>query len=71
MISTQACTQVVEKVGYLVGIGSLRTQVRHLRGSGGMLPQENFGFLDLLRWFLVQFWSNKALLTSKLLRDLF
>ena len=44
----QARTQVVEKVGYiLVGTG-LRTQVCHLGVCGGMLPQENFGFLDLL-----------------------
>ena len=30
------------------------------RGVLGMLPQENFGFLDLLRSFLMQFWSNKV-----------
>ena len=43
-----ARTLVVEKVGYiLVGTGFARVQVRHLGGSGGMLPQENFGFLDI------------------------
>ena len=39
---------------------SVRVQVRHLGGCGGMLPPGNFGFLDLLRWFLMQFWSNKV-----------
>ena len=52
--------QVVEKVGYiLVGTGFVCASVPS-RGSGGMLPQENFGFLDLLRSFLMQFWSNKV-----------
>ena len=35
---------------------ALRTRsVRELGGSGGMLPQEILGFLDLLRVFLVHF----------------
>ena len=33
-------TQVVEKVDYIMGYA--RSQTRHLGGSGGMLPQENF-----------------------------
>ena len=38
-----------------VGVAfALRTHsVRALGGSGGILPQENFGFIDHLRAFLV------------------
>ena len=32
--------QVVEKVGYIMGYA--RSPTRHLGGSGGMLPKENF-----------------------------
>ena len=50
--------QVVEKVVYiLVETGF----ARNLGRSGGMLPHENFGFLDPVRLFLMQFWSNKSL----------
>ena len=31
---------------------------RPLGGSGGMLPQENYGFLDHLRSFLAQSWCD-------------
>ena len=60
-IGLQARTQVIEKVGYiLVRTECARAKARHLGGSGSMLPQGNFGFLDLLRSFLMHFWSNKV-----------
>ena len=34
------------------------SSAQKLGGSGGMLPQENFGVLDLLRAFLVHFKSR-------------
>ena len=56
--STQAHMQVVENVGcILVGTGFACSSSL----PRGTLPQENFGFLDLLRSFLMQFWSNESL----------
>ena len=56
----QARTQVVEKVGYiLVGTECAHASVP-CRGVWGHAPRGNFGFLDLLRSFLMQFWSNEV-----------
>ena len=40
-----------------------------LGGSGGMLPQENFGVLDLLRAFLVHFRGYSELLACHVNTD--
>ena len=53
----EARTQVVEEVGYIL-VGSVFSVPP--RGGWGHAPPGNFGFLDLLRSFLMQFWSNKV-----------
>ena len=54
--SHEILSSQVEKIT-CVGVAlALRARsVCELGGSGGTLPQENFGFLDLLRVFLVHF----------------